>query len=177
MWNKHQQWQDKKDFDRERLLVANREVSPSQPHAFQAPKPHLSSVAPFPWYRLLVNGTSSSVQQVRRCGGEEVKTSFFITHFRKRETKIRKLTTVQSWLITMLVSASESQRRVNFIAINRANPSSPRTISSMRQALMSGSWRPAVWKHRPSQPSSPSSLHIAAQGLRPFCWANLVDWQ
>lgn len=89
-WNKQQQWQDKKDFDRERLMVANGEVSQSQPHACQTPKPHLSSVALSPWCRLLVKGTSSSVQQARRCGGEEVKTSFFITHFRKGERKIRK---------------------------------------------------------------------------------------
>lgn len=79
-----------KDFDRERFIVANAEVSQSQPHACQTPKPHFSSVAFFPWCRLLVNGTSSSVQQVRRCGGEEVKTSFFISHFRKGEMKIRK---------------------------------------------------------------------------------------
>lgn len=123
MWNKHQQWQDKKDFDRERFMVANGEVSQSQPHACQTPKPHLSSVALCPWCRLLVNGTSSSVQQVRRCGGEEVKTSFFITHFRKGEMKIRKLTTVQSWLITRLVRDSESQRRVNFFAINTQSKS------------------------------------------------------
>lgn len=71
-------------------MVANGEVSQSQPQACQSPKPHFSSVAHFPWWRLLVSGTSSSVQQVRRRGGEEVKTSFFITHFRKGEMKIRK---------------------------------------------------------------------------------------
>lgn len=77
-------------------MVANREVSQSQPHACQTPKAHLSSVALSPWCRLLVKGTSLSVQQARRRGGEEVKTSFFITHFRKGERKIRKSTTVQS---------------------------------------------------------------------------------
>lgn len=90
MRNKQQQWQDKRAFDRGRLMVANREVSQCQPHACQTPKPHLSSVALSLWCRLLVKGTSTSVQQATRCGGEEVKTSFFITHFRKGERKIRK---------------------------------------------------------------------------------------
>lgn len=62
MKNKKGQQQDKKRPTPQRKIDGNkyREVSQSQLHFWQTPRPHLSSAMLSPWCRFLVKGTSLS---------------------------------------------------------------------------------------------------------------------
>jgi len=105
------------------------------------------------------------VQVLSRWGDVGVKkTSFFITYFRKWEKKIRKSTTVQSWLITRLGSDSESQRRVNFIATYTQHKHNLPENHQLSEASVSA-WIPKAcrlktWTCRATQPLLP--LHCCS---------------